>query len=136
MGKQIRNIILAQIASDSGKCLNFTKENPFSKEAEFYGYGVKEYYIYCAVNCKSSNVAISEEMDIIYFYGIENGYEWQVSFHIVNCEFSEFLLESFPIQIVDETFWNGVNGGSRLDCMVLARKYFNRIYEVNENYDF
>ena len=37
MGKQIRNIILAQIASDSGKGLKFTKENPFSKEAELYG---------------------------------------------------------------------------------------------------
>ena len=135
MCSQIKNIILAQIASDSGKSLNFVNENPYSKEAEYLGYEVKEYYIFQAVRCNSKNVSISKNMDIIYFTGIENGYEWQISFHVFN-DFPENLLFDFPeIQIVDETFWNGVQGGSRFDAMILARKYFNSIYEVDEYYD-
>lgn len=111
-------LLLAQVASDSGKQIVSSKAASAKNAAEA-GYALKDTYIAQAIACakKVPHVKVGRdfdeynEMQIILFEIKGMG---QVSFH----SFRKW--ETIPLDIVQ---WDGKRGGSSRTCMKIGRKY-------------
>ena len=128
-----KNIILAQVASDSGKKLEATVEVKGSRGAKDLGYGLKVNYIMTAIKLIRKNktqfsywVESAPDQNgygsvIVYFEFQLWGEILQVSFHT-----PESLVPREMWRLVNTgrpTVWNGVIGGSRTCCEKLKEVF-------------
>lgn len=128
-----RNVVLAQVASDSGKKLEASVEIKGSRGARDLGYGIKINYILTALKLIRRNKTqfsywAEESPDqngygsvIVYFEFPLWGEILQVSFHT-----PESLVPREMWQLVNTgryTEWNGVIGGSRACCEKLKEVF-------------
>lgn len=128
-----RNVVLAQVASDSGKKLEASVEIKGSRGARDLGYGIKINYILTALklirrNKTQFSYCAEESPDqngygsvIVYFEFPLWGEILQVSFHT-----PESLVPREMWQLVNTgryTEWNGVIGGSRACCEKLKEVF-------------
>ena len=128
-----KNIILAQVASDSGKKLEATVEIKGSRGARDLGYGLKVNYIMTAIKLIRKNETqfsywVEEAPDqngygsvIVYFEFQLWGEILQVSFHT-----PESLVPREMWKLVNTgrpTVWNGIIGGSRTCCEKLKEVF-------------
>ena len=128
-----RNVVLAQVASDSGKKLEATVEIKGSRGAKDLGYGLKVNYIMTAIKLIRKNKTqfsywVEEAPDqngygsvIVYFEFQLWGEILQVSFHT-----PESLVPREMWKLVNTgrpTVWNGIIGGSRTCCEKLKEVF-------------
>lgn len=128
-----RNVVLAQVASDSGKKLETGMQIKGSRGAIDLGYGLKVRYIMTALllirrNKTQFSYWAEESPDqngygsvIVYFEYILWGEKLQVSFHT-----PESLVPREMWKLVNTgryTEWNGVIGGSRACCEKLKEVF-------------
>lgn len=128
-----RNVVLAQVASDSGKKLEATVEIKGSRGAKDLGYGLKVNYIMTAIKLIRKNktqfsywVESAPDQNgygsvIVYFEFQLWGEILQVSFHT-----PESLVPREMWKLVNTgrpTVWNGVIGGSRTCCEKLKEVF-------------
>ena len=128
-----KNIILAQVASDSGKKLEATVEIKGSRGAKDLGYGLKVNYIMTAIKLIRKNktqfsywVESAPDQNgygsvIVYFEFQLWGEILQVSFHT-----PESLVPREMWKLVNTgrpTVWNGIIGGSRTCCEKLKEVF-------------
>lgn len=130
-----KNIVLAQVASDTGKKLETTAlEIKDSRGARDLGYGLKVHYILSAIKLIRKNKTqfsywVEESPDqngygsvVVYFEFPLWGEMLQVSFHT-----PESLVPREMWRLVNTgrpTVWNGIIGGSRQCCETL-KEVFN-----------
>lgn len=128
-----RNVVLAQVASDSGKKLEATVEIKGSRGAKDLGYGLKVNYIMTAIKLIRKNktqfsywVESAPDQNgygsvIVYFEFQLWGEILQVSFHtpesLVPREMWRLVNTGHPTQ------WNGIIGGSRECCEKLKEVF-------------
>lgn len=128
-----RNVVLAQVASDSGKKLEATVEVKGSRGAKDLGYGLKVNYIMTAIKLIRKNktqfsywVESAPDQNgygsvIVYFEFQLWGEILQVSFHT-----PESLVPREMWRLVNTgrpTVWNGIIGGSRTCCEKLKEVF-------------
>lgn len=128
-----RNVVLAQVASDSGKKLEATVEVKGSRGAKDLGYGLKVNYIMTAIKLIRKNktqfsywVESAPDQNgygsvIVYFEFQLWGEILQVSFHT-----PESLVPREMWKLVNTgrpTVWNGIIGGSRTCCEKLKEVF-------------
>ena len=128
-----RNVVLAQVASDSGKNIEDSVEIKGSRGAKDLGYGLKVNYIMTAIKLIRKNktqfsywVESAPDQNgygsvIVYFEYILWGEILQVSFHT-----PESLVPREMWRLVNTgkpTSWNGVIGGSRTCCEKLKEVF-------------
>ena len=129
-----KNIILAQVASDTGKNIEDSVEIKGSRGAKDLGYGLKVNYIMTAIKLIRKNktqfsywVESAPDQNgygsvIVYFEYTLWGEILQVSFHT-----PESLVPREMWRLVNTgryTEWNGVIGGSR-ECCETLKEVFN-----------
>lgn len=129
-----KNIVLAQISSDTGKQLETDLEVKGSRGAKSLGYGLKVKYIMTAIKLIRKNktqfsywVEASPDQNgyssvVVYFEFPLWGNMLQVSFHT-----PENLVPREMWRLVNTgkyTSWNGIIGGSRACCETL-KEVFN-----------
>jgi hypothetical protein len=114
MRKFAQFLILAQIASNSGKGWKSYSQNAATAVRE--GYYLKDEYIHQAIkeakNLKNVTVSRGKDMGMTVVYFDVKGYG-QVSFH----SFSKFS------KLRKKGKWNGILGGSELTCTRLNKKF-------------
>ena len=128
-----RNVVLAQVASDSGKNIEDSVEVKGSRGARDLGYGLKVNYIMTAIKLIRKNktqfsywVESAPDQNgygsvIVYFEFQLWGEILQVSFHT-----PESLVPREMWRLVNTgrpTVWNGVIGGSRTCCEKLKEVF-------------
>ena len=128
-----RNVVLAQVASDSGKNIEDSVEIKGSRGARDLGYGLKVNYIMTAIKLIRKNktqfsywVESAPDQNgygsvIVYFEFQLWGEILQVSFHT-----PESLVPREMWKLVNTgrpTVWNGVIGGSRTCCEKLKEVF-------------
>ena len=128
-----RNVVLAQVASDSGKNIEDSVEIKGSRGAKDLGYGLKVNYIMTAIKLIRKNktqfsywVESAPDQNgygsvIVYFEYILWGEILQVSFHT-----PESLVPREMWRLVNTgrpTVWNGIIGGSRTCCEKLKEVF-------------
>ena len=132
--KILRNIILAQVASDGGKKIDdLVKEISLSKAENAYksGYGVKDAYIknavleICRARCKEIRFFVTEDSEhiadyLIYFDIKVDGVRRQVSFHSFNDEWDRYISGSMR----SATHWDRKD--SRKNCLELFNEFFRK----------
>jgi hypothetical protein len=110
----VKNLLLAQLASDSGKGYFSCAHN--GKNAQERGYGMKDEYIKqsIAYSKRLNNVfvSISEDFDMTVVIFDVKGYG-QVSFHT----FADLSYVKSA-----KRKWNGIRGGSLKTCKTIAKK--------------
>ena len=128
-----RNVVLAQVASDTGKKLEATVEIKGSRGAKDLGYGLKVNYIMTAIKLIRKNKTQ-------FSYWVEsapdqNGYgsvivyfEFQLWAEILQVSFHtpESLVPREMWKLVNTgrpTVWNGIIGGSRTCCEKLKEVF-------------
>lgn len=127
--KIAEHIILAQVASDGGKCLHDIRHifGDKSDDVWEYGYQVKDNYIFAAIQliCRSHSnfyrYSVSEigaGRYLVYFsFKLNDGKRYQVSFHSFNENLEKFAKTS------KVTRWD--KKSSREACVKLKEQFFN-----------
>ena len=122
-----KEIILAQMASDSGKSItDHIISGESARRSEIWGYEVKQIHIYNAIKAINSvkicdfTYYITEDngMPLVYFETKANGKKIQISFHNPGWEWLKSQKGHGKA-----TRWDKNLGGSREGCYILAEKY-------------